>query len=176
LPLLLCLLLTACGQSGPARPERIVIDLAAGPVARFSPDQAFGAVIDGLGKGRVDQVYTPGNIRAIKSAGFGSTAYNLRTELGIEAWHWTDEGTWSDAAHAQGYWTGSDHPRRPVWKASGDVLEIEPLSRSAVCPLARRRPMDRRRSGRQQACIRGSDRLGIALRQPLRGAILGGRR
>jgi len=122
LPVLLCSLLSACGQSGPARPERIVIDLAAGPVARFSPDQAFGAVIDGLGKGRVDQVYTPGNIRAIRSAGFGSTAYNLRTELGIEAWHWTDEGTWSDAAHAQGYWTGSDHPRRPVWKAWGYYL------------------------------------------------------
>lgn len=96
-----------------------MIDLAAGPVARFSPDQAFGAVIDGLGKGRVDQVYAPGNIQAIKRAGFGSTAYNLRTELGIEAWHWTDEGSWSDPAHAQGYWTGSDHPRRPVWTAWG---------------------------------------------------------
>ncbi len=96
-----------------------MIDLAAGPVARFSPDQAFGAVIDGLGEGRVDQAYSPGNIRALKRAGFGATAYNLRTELGIEAWHWTSQGTWSDPAHAQGYWTGNDHPARPVWTAWG---------------------------------------------------------
>ena len=100
----------------------MVIDLAAGPVARFSPDRAFGAVIDGLGKGRVDQVYTPANITALKRAGFGSTAYNLRTELGIEAWHWTGEGTWSDPAHAQGYWTGNDHPRRPVLTGWGYAL------------------------------------------------------
>lgn len=112
------LCLTACGPVA-ARPERVVIDLAAGPVAQFSPNTAFGAVIDGLGKGRVDQVYAPANIQALKRAGFGSTAYNLRTELAIEAWHWTSEGTWSDAAHAQGYWTGSDHPRKPVLTAWG---------------------------------------------------------
>lgn len=102
--------------------EAVIMDLAAGPVARFSPDQAFGAVIDGLGQGRVDQVYSPGNIRAIKRAGFGATAYNLRTELGIEAWHWTGEGSWSDAAHHQGYWTGNDHPRRPIITAWGYKL------------------------------------------------------
>lgn len=120
--ILLYLGLGACGRSVAARserPEMVVIDLAAGPVARFSPDRAFGAVIDGLGKGRVDQAYAPGNISALKRAGLGSAAYNLRTELGIEAWHWTSEGSWSDAAHAQGYWTGNDHPRRPVWTAWG---------------------------------------------------------
>lgn len=114
--------LTAGGRPVAAPPERVVIDLAAGPVARFSPDMAFGAVIDGLGKGRVDQVYAPANIRALKRSGFGSTAYNLRTDLAIEAWHWTSEGTWSDAAHARGYWTGSDHPRQPVWTAWGYTL------------------------------------------------------
>lgn len=118
-------LLTLLGllQAGCNRPvshaEPVVIDLAAGPVARFSPVQAFGAVIDGLGKGRIDQVYRPGNIAAIKRAGFGVTAYNLRTELGIEAWHWTSEGSWSDAAHRQGYWIGNDHPRRALLKAWG---------------------------------------------------------
>ncbi len=97
----------------------MIIDLAAGPVARFYPKQAFGAVIDGLGQGRVDQVYSPGNIKAIKRAGFGATAYNLRTELGIEAWHWTGEGSWSDALHHQGYWTGNDHPVHPIITAWG---------------------------------------------------------
>lgn len=114
--------LTTGGHPVAGQPERVVIDLAAGPVARFSPDIAFGAVIDGLGEGRVDQVYAPANIRALKRAGFGSMAYNLRTELAIEAWHWTSEGTWSDAAHAQGYWTGSDHPRQPVLTAWGYSL------------------------------------------------------
>ena len=98
--------------------ERVVIDLAGGPVARFAPDRAFGAVIDGLYQGRIDQTYTASNIRALKTAGFGATIYNLRTELGIEAWHWTDRGRWSDAVHRQGYWIGdqrTDHPLRKAW-------------------------------------------------------------
>jgi hypothetical protein len=43
--ILLCSTLNACDRAFAARPERVVIDLAAGPVAHFSPDQAFGAVM-----------------------------------------------------------------------------------------------------------------------------------
>jgi hypothetical protein len=116
------LAIAACGQSSAPRPGEVVVDLASGPVSAFNPDQAFGAVIDGLTRGRVDQVYSAHNIQALKSAGLRSTVYSLRTELAIEAWHWSEEGAWSDAAHRQGYWTGSDNPRRPVLTSWGYAL------------------------------------------------------
>jgi len=129
-----CFVLTACGHaaatnssqsarsaSGPVT-EQILVDLASGPVNHFSPDQAFGAVVDGLQRGRVAQSYTPYNISALKRAGLRPIAYNLRSELGIEAWHWSEEGRWSDPAHRQGYWTGSDHPRHPVLTGWGYTL------------------------------------------------------
>lgn len=106
-------------RAGPPGPGRILIDLAAGPVNTFNPDEAFGAVIDGLSRGRVDQVYTADNIQALKRAGLRSTVYMLRTELAIEAWHWSEEGVWSDRRRSRGYWTGSDHPRHPVLTAWG---------------------------------------------------------
>ena len=134
----LCFVLTACGHATASKSrrtpepaaepapdpaaEQVIVDLASGPVNQFSPEQAFGAVIDGLQRGRVAQSYTPANIAALKQAGLRPIAYNLRSELGIEAWHWSDEGTWSDAAHHQGYWTGSDHPQHPVMTGWGYSL------------------------------------------------------
>ncbi len=117
-----CLALGACRGPTATPRSQLIIDLAAGPASTFTPDQAFGAVIDGLGPGRVEQVYTAHNIQALKRAGLGPTVYTLRTELAIEAWHWSEEGDWSDAAHQQGYWTGSDHPRRPVLAGWGYAL------------------------------------------------------
>ena len=116
------LTLVAGGRSPGVPQGKVIIDLAAGPVNTFTPDEAFGAVIDGLSRGRVEQVYTAHNIQALKRAGLRSTVYTLRTELAIEAWHWTEEGAWSDTAHRQGYWTGSDHPSRPVLAGWGYAL------------------------------------------------------
>ncbi len=93
-----------------ARLDRIVIDLTA-PLNTFTPDQALGAAIDGMEAGGVDRRFTAFNIDKMKSAGLRHVSYRLRTELGIEAWHWSAEGTWSDPAHAQGYWTSSDDPK-----------------------------------------------------------------
>ena len=115
-------LLLACGASSPPPRDLVIVDLAHGMVGRFRPDQAFGAVVDGLPAGRIQEVYSPGNVIALKQAGLGPIAYNLRTELGIEAWHWTEEGVWSDAKHQQGYWVGSDHPSRPVMTGWGYFL------------------------------------------------------
>jgi hypothetical protein len=97
---------------------RIVVALSKGPVNSFVPDDAFGAALDGMGKGEVEQLYTPFNIERMRSAGLKRISYRIRTELGIEAWHWNAEGTWSDPAHAQGYWTSSDRPgklQRVTW-------------------------------------------------------------
>ncbi|HEY7852769.1 MAG TPA: discoidin domain-containing protein, partial [Caulobacteraceae bacterium] len=102
--------------------EDIAIDLDAPPVGRFIPDQAFGAAVDGLVSGRVDKLFTPHNERAILTAGLRPVSYSLRTELAIEAWHWGEEGAWSDPRHRQGYWTSSVHPRRPVMSGWGYFL------------------------------------------------------
>jgi len=99
--------------------------LAAAPVAviaidptpvgpEFRTDQALGAGIDGMTRGGVEELFTPHNIAWMRKAGLRPITYRLRTELAIEAWHWGNEGVWSDGAHAQGYWTSSDDPRTPV--------------------------------------------------------------
>jgi len=84
----------------------VTIDLAGGPVNRIVPDQAFGAALDGMERGGVERLFTPFNIAAMRGAGLKSVTYRIRAELGIEAWHWSEAASWSDAAHTQGYWTG----------------------------------------------------------------------
>jgi len=71
-------------------------------VATFVPDQALGAAVDGLPAGQIDELYTPHNIAAMARTGLRPISYSLRSELAIDAWHWGEEGTWSDPAHAQG--------------------------------------------------------------------------
>ena len=98
------------------------IDTQSGPVATFVPDQALGAAVDGLPEGQNDDLYTPHNIAAMGRSGLRPISYSLRTELGIDAWHWGEEGSWSDPAHHQGYWTSSDNPVRPVLRGWGYAL------------------------------------------------------
>ncbi|HEY1427438.1 MAG TPA: discoidin domain-containing protein [Caulobacteraceae bacterium] len=87
--------------------DPVTIDTAR-PINTFTPQAALGAALDGMDKGDVERLLTPFNIARMRAAGLKRVSYRLRPELGIEAWHWTEKGTWSDPAHAQGYWTGSD--------------------------------------------------------------------
>ncbi len=104
------------------RPDgRIVVDTGR-VVQTLRPDEAFGGALDGAGKDEINGQYTPHNIAAMLSAGLGPVSYRLRTELGVEAWHWNEVGTWSDPAHQQGYWTSSDQLGAPILMSHGYEL------------------------------------------------------
>ncbi len=79
---------------------------------------ALGGGIDGHEKGSTRDMLASTSVKKMLQAGLKPLAYRLRTELGVEAWHWNSVGTWSDAAHQQGYWTSStdilDHSSRSV--------------------------------------------------------------
>ncbi|HJP69076.1 MAG TPA: discoidin domain-containing protein, partial [Sphingomicrobium sp.] len=112
--------LWACSSHSP--PCTIVIESGHAPLNVIRPDRAIGGAIDGLPAGEVEMLFTQHNITAIQTAGLRPISYSLRTELAIDAWHWGEEGSWSDPAHHQGYWTTSDHPRRPVLTGWGYKL------------------------------------------------------
>ncbi|MEP6698715.1 MAG: discoidin domain-containing protein [Verrucomicrobiota bacterium] len=75
------------------------------PANRFVPVEAIGAGIDGHERGDCARMFSPPNIRLMRSAGLGPLTYRLRTELAGEAWHWNPRGSWSDPSHQCGYWT-----------------------------------------------------------------------
>ena len=80
----------------------------------FDPDSALGSSIDVLSRTGIDRVYTPHIIQEALSAGWEPITYRNNTELRMAAWHWTENGTWSDAAHRSGYFTGSTEPKEPT--------------------------------------------------------------
>jgi hypothetical protein len=94
-------------SAAPVRLDPVTIDVSA-PVNTFVPAEAIGAALDGMGKGDVASSLTPANIAKMRAAGLGHVSYRIRPELGVEVWHWSEAGTWSDPAHQQGYWTGDD--------------------------------------------------------------------
>jgi hypothetical protein len=80
----------------------------------FDPDSALGSSIDVLSRTGIDKVYSPHIVQEALSAGWGPITYRNNTELRMAAWHWTENGTWSDAAHQRGYFTGSSELKEPL--------------------------------------------------------------
>ena len=113
--------LSLAGAGPPTRP-RVVIALDDPRAQPFRPDEAWGLAIDGAQRGEIDQLLTPANLAAIRRSGLRPLTYRLRTELGIEAWHWNPAGTWSEPAQSQGYWTSSDTPAAPIQLSWGYKL------------------------------------------------------
>ncbi|WP_157366200.1 discoidin domain-containing protein [Arthrobacter sp. Soil763] len=98
-------------EPGPLPPVDGTVSIAVDkPVNSFEGHRAMGVGVDGLEENEIDRVWTPRNVEAMKSAGFGPVSYRLRTELGVKAWHWNPRGTWSEAGKEQGYWTSSSEP------------------------------------------------------------------
>lgn len=91
-------------------------------IGSFDPIRALGSTIDGHMEGATRHILTRENVAAMKSANFHQISYRIRTELGIEAWHWNPSGRWSDATHDQGYWTSADAVGAPIRVSYGYML------------------------------------------------------
>lgn len=80
----------------------------------FDPDRALGTSLDVLSRADIDKVHSPHIVQESLSAGWGPITYRNNTELRMGAWHWTENGTWSDPAHQSGYFTGSSDLKEPI--------------------------------------------------------------
>jgi len=87
------------------------VDTTPAKAIQFDPDVALGSSIDILQQNQVDAVYSEPILKESLSAGWGPITYRQNTELTVAAWHWNANGTWSDAAHQSGYFTGSAEPK-----------------------------------------------------------------
>jgi len=91
-------------------------------IGSFDPLHALGSTIDGHAAGSTSRILTHANVAAMKSANFHRISYRLRTELGMEAWHWNPRGRWSDEAHQRGYWTSESTSPMPIRVSYGYKL------------------------------------------------------
>src|SRR5882762_3669012 len=113
------------------------VDATAGhAINSFDPDSALGSSIDVLSRTDINKVYTPHIIQEALSAGWGPITYRNNTELRMAAWHWTENGTWSDAAHRGGYFTASPELKEPIRYILAYALPHRGFATSGDRPLA----------------------------------------
>src|SRR6266568_4972827 len=132
---------TASAQSqtdvAAAQPTTVRVDATPGhAINSFDPDGALGSSIDVLSRTGIDQVFTPHILQESLSAGWGPITYRNNTELRMAAWHWTENGTWSDAAHRSGYFTGSTELKDPIKYILAYALPHRGFATSGDRPVA----------------------------------------
>jgi len=101
----------------------------------FDPDSALGSSIDVLSRDGIDKVYTPHIIQESLSAGWGPISYRNNSELRMAAWHWTENGTWSDPVHKSGYFTGNTELKEPLRYILSYALPHRGFSTSGDRPI-----------------------------------------
>jgi F5/8 type C domain len=107
--------LASVAQAIPEHASTLRVDTEPGHALNsFDPDKALGSSIDVLSRTGIDQVFTPHILEESLSAGWGPISYRNNTELRMAAWHWTENGAWSDAAHNSGYFSGSSELKEPI--------------------------------------------------------------
>src|ERR1700745_2224826 len=105
-----------------AAAQTVRVDISAGKAIPFDPDLALGTSLDILPARQFEKVFHPETVKASLSAGWGPITYRQNTELTVAAWHWNPNGTWSDAEHQSGYFTGSGEPKRFLRNSCGYPL------------------------------------------------------
>jgi hypothetical protein len=83
----------------------------------------------------IDKVYTPHILQESLSAGWGPITYRNNSELRMAAWHWNENGSWSDPAHESGYFTGSTDLGEPIRYILSYALPHRGFSTSGDRPL-----------------------------------------
>jgi F5/8 type C domain len=116
--------------ASPLHAQTIHVDTTSAHAIPFDPDLALGTSMDILQANHFDAVYSDANLKEALSAGWGPITYRLNTELTIAAWHWNPAGTWSDAAHQSGYFTGSADLHDPIRQSFGYPLTHRGSTRS----------------------------------------------
>jgi hypothetical protein len=105
----------AAAQTGAEAPALLRVDTTPGHALNtFDPDAALGSSLDVLSRDGIDKVHSPHVIQEALSAGWGPITYRNNTELRMAAWHWTENGRWSDESHKSGYFTGSSELKEPL--------------------------------------------------------------
>jgi len=106
---------TGVAQTHTPAPGLVRVDATPGHIINsFDPDSALGSSIDVLSRMDINKVFTPHIVQEALAAGWGPITYRNNTELRMAAWHWTENGRWSDAEHRSGYFTGSTELKDPV--------------------------------------------------------------
>src|SRR6202453_2056817 len=129
---------TAQSVADSARAQSSIVRVDATPshvINSFDPDSALGSSIDVLSREGIDKVYTPHIIQESLSAGWGPISYRNNSELRMAAWHWTENGSWSDPAHKSGYFTGSTDLKEPLRYILSYALPHRGFSTSGDRPL-----------------------------------------
>jgi F5/8 type C domain len=102
-------------QSSADSPAVVHVDITPGHVINsFDPDSALGSSLDVLSRRDIDRVHTAHIVEESLSAGWGPITYRNNSELRMAVWHWNPAGSWSDAAHESGYFTGSTELKAPI--------------------------------------------------------------
>ena len=123
-------LLFAATNTRNAAAQTVRVDVTPARAIPFDPDQALGTSVDILPSKSIDTVYSAPTLKESLSAGWGPITYRQNTELTIAAWHWNPNGTWSDAAHQSGYFTGSAEPKEFLRHSYGYALPHRGSTRS----------------------------------------------
>jgi hypothetical protein len=110
--------------------QTVRVDTTPAHAIKFDPDQALGSSMDILPANQIDRVYSEVILKEALSAGWGPITYRQNTELTIAAWHWNSNGTWSEAAHQSGYFTGSAEPQDFLRHSYGYALPHRGNTRS----------------------------------------------
>src|SRR5216117_2765692 len=132
----IALLLTVLATAALAQ-STIRVDATPGhAINSFDPDSALGSSIGVLSRTDINRVYTPHIIQEALSAGWGPITYRNNTELRMAAWHWTENGTWSDAAHRSGYFIGSTDLKEPIRYILAYALPHRGFATSGDRPVA----------------------------------------
>ena len=112
----------ACVFAASSFAQTVRVDVSPSKAIPFDPDKSLGTSMDILPAEQFDRVYSPEITKESLSAGWGPITYRQNTELTIAAWHWNPNGTWSDTAHQNGYFTGSAEPKDFIRESFGYPL------------------------------------------------------